>query len=162
MIIGITGHRPGKLGWGYNYEHPKWIKVKNIVKEYLKNWGCKEVWVGMALGFDIVVALAVLELKDEGYNIKLNCAVPCRNHYSKWPKKSIDMCNSIMEKADSVVLVTDEDYSPHLMQKRNMYIVDICSKLLALWNGSAGGTGNCLIYAWNQAKDVSIIDPNEI
>jgi uncharacterized phage-like protein YoqJ len=33
------------------------------------------------------------------------------------------------------------------MQKRNEYIVDNSSLLLSLWDGTSGGTKNCLDYA---------------
>lgn len=162
MIVCATGHRPNKLGWGYDYSNPSWIKVKGIVKQYFIDWGVEEVWSGMALGFDIVVALAVLELKKEGYDIKLNCAIPCRNHSCKWPQESVDLYDSILEQADSVVLVTDAEYKPYMMQKRNEFMVDQSNKVLALWDGSKGGTGNCVEYALSKSKPVTVVTPFDI
>ena len=75
--------------------------------------------------------LAVLELKNEGYDIKLHCAIPCKNHSCKWIKESVDQYNYILSKADIVKLVSDEEYKPWLMQKRNEYMVDLADRVIA-------------------------------
>ena len=79
MKICVTGHRPDKL-YGYNITTPKYIKLKDKFKELLIKNNCTEAITGMALGADMVFAVAVLELKNQGYDIKLHCAIPCRNH----------------------------------------------------------------------------------
>jgi uncharacterized phage-like protein YoqJ len=113
----------------------------------------------MALGVDTMFALAVLELIKEGYDIKLHCAIPCKNHSCKWVKESIDLYNDILSKANTVQLVTDEEYKPWLMQKRNEYMVDLADKVIAVWDGSAGGTGNCVRYAEKRGKEIIMIRP---
>ena len=72
------------------------------------------------------------------------------------------MYNSILARADKVVLVSDEEYKPYLMQKRNEYMVDETDKLVAVWDGTAGGTGNCVNYARKVGKEIIRIFPNEI
>lgn len=83
--IAITAHRPGKLPqeFGYDYNNPNWVITKQWIKEKLIKDKCTYALTGMALGGDTVFAEAVLELKAEGYPIKLECAIPCRNHSSK-------------------------------------------------------------------------------
>lgn len=159
MKIGVTGRRPDKL-FGYDLSDSRWIKLKEALKQLLIDNDCTEAYTGMALGVDTVFALAVLELKDEGHDIKLHCAIPCRNHSSKWVKESVDLYNSILARADIVTLVTDEDYSPYLMQKRNRYIVDNVDMLLAVWNGDRqGGTWNCVNYARGIGREIIQITP---
>lgn len=75
MKICVTGHRPDKL-FGYDLNDKRWIKLKDIFKQTLVEAKCTEAISGMALGTDMMFALAVLELKDEGYQIKLHCAIP--------------------------------------------------------------------------------------
>lgn len=67
MKICVTGHRPNKL-YGYNLADVRWQNLKGLFKRILKENNCTEAITGMALGVDTVFALAVLELKDEGYN----------------------------------------------------------------------------------------------
>lgn len=158
MKISVTGHRPNKM-YGYNLKDTRWIELKNKFKEILKQNNCTEAISGMALGVDTVFALAVLELKNEDYPIKLHCAIPCKNHSCKWIKESIDLYNKILSKADIVKLVSDEEYKPWLMQKRNKYMVNLADKVIAVWDGTNGGTGNCVKYANKVKKDVIRILP---
>jgi len=111
------------------------------------------------LGVDTVFALAVLELRDADYPIKLHCAIPCRNQECKWFNESVVLYKSILDKADTVKLVSDEDYQPWLMQKRNEYMVDLADKVIAVWDGSPGGTANCVQYAIKRNKEIILITP---
>jgi len=40
------------------------------------------------------------------------------------------------------------------MQTRNIWMVDNCDLVLALWDGSDGGTGNCIKYANKIGKPI--------
>lgn len=133
--------------YGYDIYNKQWIELKKEFKNVLVKNDCDEAITGMALGVDTVFALAVLELKEEGYDIKLHCAIPCRNHACKWIKESIELYNYILSKSDIVKLVSDAEYKPCLMQKRNEYMVDLADKVIAVWDGSKSGTGNCVRYA---------------
>lgn len=161
----VTGHRPNKL-WGYDMSDPRYATMKKIFKERLIEMNAKEGISGMALGVDMVFALAVLELKAEGYDIKLVCAIPCQNHPCRWPEESQKLYQNILSQADEVVLVTDAPYAPRLMQVRNEYMVDRLSgpndKLIAVWDGSNGGTGNCVKYAMAKECNITCITPKMI
>lgn len=161
MKICVTGHRPDKL-YGYDIYNKEWTGLKDTFKEMLTEYGCTEAITGMALGVDTVFALAVLELKEEGQDIKLHCAIPCRNHPSRWPEASKRQYQEILDKADIVKLVSDEEYKPYLMQKRNVYMVDLAEKVIAVWDGSPSGTAHCVRYAEKCGKEIVRIDPWEI
>ncbi|MCK9198101.1 MAG: DUF1273 domain-containing protein [Bacilli bacterium] len=161
MKIAVTGHRPDKL-WGYNYDHPNYRKMKDVFKKILKENNCTEAITGMALGVDQVFAQAVIELKDEGMNVSLTCAIPCLNHPSKWPNSSVVLYNSILDRADNIIIVTESNYTKTCMQKRNMWMVDRCDLLICIWNGSSGGTSNCVQYSIRKNKTIYSIDPSTI
>lgn len=158
MVICVTGHRPDKI-YGYNIYTDSWRILKDKLKEILIRNNCDEAITGMALGVDTVFALAVLELQNEGYKIKLHCAIPCQGHASVWRKESVDLYNYILRQADIVKLVTDAPYQTWMMQKRNEYMVDLADKIIAVWDGSKGGTYNCVQYAYRCKKDVIRIIP---
>ena len=158
MRISVTGHRPNKL-YGYNIFSREWMSLKEEFKKLLVDNHCTEAITGMALGVDTVFALAVLELQDEGYNIKLHCAIPCRNHSCKWNRESVELYDNILKRADVVKLVTDAEYEPWMMQARNEYMVDLADKIIAVWDGSNGGTANCVRYAEKKGKDIIRIVP---
>lgn len=161
MKIAVTGHRPNKL-WGYDYKHPNYKTLCETFKQLLIENNCTEAITGMALGVDQVFAMAVIGLKKAGHSIKLYCAIPCQNHSSKWPSESVRIYNTILKYSDNTVLVNDKPYTPQLMQLRNEYMVDLADKVIAVWDGSKSGTGNCVAYAKHKHKPIILVDPTSI
>ena len=45
------------------------------------------------------------------------------------------------------------------MQKRNEYMVDLADVVIAVWDGSNSGTGNCIKYAQKCGKEIIQITP---
>lgn len=162
MIICATGHRPNKL-YGYKLSDIRYLFLKEKIKDILIEQKCTEGITGMALGLDMIFALAIIDLKEEGYNIKLHCAIPCLFHTKKWfDKESINLYNYILSKADKVIVVSNREYDNFVMQERNMYMVNISDKVLAVWNGTSGGTKNCIDYAKEKNKEIILLNPYEI
>lgn len=48
------------------------------------------------------------------------------------------------------------------MQKRNEYMTDNSDIVIAVWDGSKGGTANCVRYAKKLNKEIIVINPKEI
>ena len=160
MKICVTGHRPDKL-FGYSLLDIKYIKLEKMFRDILIENNCTEAITGMALGADMVFAVTVLKLKLEK-DIKLHCAIPCKDHGSNWTKAYQNLYKYILNHADIVKYVSEESYKPYLMQKRNEYMVDHADKVIAVWDGSKGGTYNCVKYAEKQNKEIIRIDPKDI
>lgn len=159
MKIAITGHRPKAL-FGYDLNNPSYAKLRTAIKSALLQFGCTELYTGMALGVDQLAALAVIDLKSEGHDIKLHAAIPCQNHSCKWPQSSRSLYDAILSKCDTQVLVTDAPYSPKLMQDRNIYMVDRADMVVAVYEpGTPGGTKNCIDYAIKTGKKIWCIPP---
>ena len=146
MIIAGTGHRPPKLGGYHLFLY--WV---NLANEYLVKNKPDKLISGMALGWDQALAQAAVDLQ-----IPLLAAVPFIGQESKWPKASQMAYLELLEKADEVHIVSDGGYSAGKMQVRNEWMVDNCDHVLALWDGTGGGTGNCIQYA--KSKDVKIVN----
>ena len=146
MIIAATGHRPDKVG---GYSDSAGVRRRGIAEQRLIGWGPTKCIVGMALGWDTDVALVCIKL-----GIPFIAAVPFAGQESRWPEKSRRVFHAVLSHASEVVTVCEGGYAPHKMQVRNQWMVDHCDLLLALWDGSPGGTGNCIAYA--QQKGVHI------
>lgn len=145
MIICGTGHRPDKLG-GYGDE------IKNKLQNLATNWlisnkNINGVISGMALGWDQALASAAISL-----NIPLLAALPFKNQDCKWPEKSQKEFADILSKASKIVIVSEGEFTSKKMQIRNEYMVNNSDFILALWNGSSGGTSNCIKYADKKNK----------
>lgn len=159
MKIAITGHRPNKLGNDYdltsNFVWKIQDKLQSIITHYndigRDNWTPLTLITGMALGVDTLFAKLAIKNKR-----RFIAAIPCLNHGDKWPKKSKEIYDQILshELCDKHI-VTHEDYNNSCMQKRNVWMVDNCDVLIAVWDGSPGGTGNCVKYT--RSKDKSVI-----
>jgi uncharacterized phage-like protein YoqJ len=110
---------------------------------------------GMALGVDQWAAEIVLELKVEYPHIKLIAAVPFEGQETAWFKQAVERWRGLLQQSDEVVYVCEPGYAPWKMQHRNKWMVDHSSIIVAVWDGSEGGTGNCVRYA--ETTDCQII-----
>lgn len=162
MTLGVTGHRPDKMrGYGYDLASPAWQKlIRLFIYRIMGPKGCDEAVSGMALGVDQAWALAALFAKELGFDIRLTCAVPCDSQSSVWPPESRKLYDEILRKADEVHIVTPGvPYEPWMMQKRNIWILDRSDELVSVWDGSRGGTGNCVQAALKRNMPITNIDP---
>lgn len=155
-IVCATGHRPQKL-YGYNLYDSRWLalgrRMRSFMLDRLKRHGRIRCVSGMALGVDQLFALVALKLRDQGADVEVACAIPCRDQNRAW--KDDAWWRNIMERADSHVFVHDGPYDYACMQKRNEWMVDNCGEVLAVWDGSSGGTANCVKYARRKGRAIT-------
>ena len=157
----FTGHRPNALPWKNDEKSPACIVFRIRLKEEIVNAinsGYTHFISGMALGVDTLVAETVLELKSSYPQITLECAIPCVNQDERWNKFSKARYADIKKRADKITLVS-EYYFDGCMQKRNAYMVDNSSMIIAGYSGTGGGTKNTLTYAYRKGLKVVVIEP---
>lgn len=173
MRIAATGHRPDKLGGAYNIMHPVNItmgrRMREVIlvlsgydfeKENFQNDDVFTIISGMALGVDTIWALVALKLKRQyPWKFRLECAIPCVGQEERWREEDKKRYKQILNQADEVVYVTETAYTPNCMQLRNQYMVDTCDYLYGVWDGSSGGTKNCLDYAKSKNVLMYVDDP---
>jgi len=186
--ICFTGHRPDKLKRGYDLESFSYQKLRGILRnkivevinDAIDNQDEKEFKFifGGAIGVDQLSFSICEELKQEAKEyeaciIKLELAIPFQKQASKWFKQNVDTYERQKQQADILTFVDTVEgykfkgvpvgeYHPAKMQLRNRYMCDKTDKIIAVWNGSKGGTANCVNYAKKQGKQLIIIDPDEI
>ena len=155
MILTFTGHRPNKLG-GFGINHLKVAVVCELAR-VIKRLKPDRAISGMALGVDQWAASVCISLK-----IPFTAAIPFEGQELKWPPGAQDVYRELLGKAAAMVVVSRFGYSPRAMQKRNEWMVDHCDNLLAVWDGSSGGTANCIAYAETRGIPIVRIDPTEL
>ena len=146
LSCAFSGHREIKIT----------DKVKNTLKlEIIKliDNGVTVFLNGGALGFDILCAKTVIELKEVFKNIKLHMILPCRDQAERWGYNNRLMYEEVLRKSDSVYYVS-EAYEPGCMQKRNRFLVDNCDYLLTYLEKDKGGTYYTVKYAEKQGKNI--------
>lgn len=138
-IIAGTGHRPGKLG-----NDPLLLnRLTDLAMEYLGSEAPNKVITGMALGWDIALAIAAIKLE-----IHVMAAIPFKDQNLLWKNKDKILYNNILSKCTDKKIICDGGYSASKLMIRNKYMVDNATKIVALYDGiSAGGTANCIKYA---------------
>lgn len=153
MIVAFTGHRPDKLG-GYKVPNPIYIHVCQQIEKTLIELKPEKVISGMALGVDQWAAYIATKL-----NIPFLAAIPFIGQEKAWPMASQSIYNKLLKKSAEQVIVCEGGYAANKMQIRNQWMVDNCDKLIAIWDGTPGGTGNCVNYAKSINKEIIYIDP---
>lgn len=141
MIAAVTGHRPNKLG-GYRTPNPTFNSVMEGLDRALLELQPERVIVGMAQGVDQWMAELCI------YNgIPFVAAIPFPDFDSRWPEHGRVKYRQLLSRAADIVMVCDGDYEAWKMQRRNEWMVDNCQVLIAVFDGTYGGTANCVRYA---------------
>ena len=148
----FTGHRPEKLT-----RHEEVIK-KDLEKEIRQAVadGLNVFITGMARGVDIWAAQIVLQLRGEGYGIRLICACPYDGFESGWSQEWQRQYKEILSEADFVKYIC-EGYSRSCFQIRNEWMVNHSARVIAVFNGEKSGTKNTIDYAIRQNVPVEFI-----
>ncbi len=156
----FTGHRPGKLAWGGDERDPRCQALKLEIAARLDGIvqaGYRHFICGMAEGCDLYFAEAVLELRSRFPDVTLEAAIPCDRQADRWSDAQQRRYEHIMAECDTVTFVQHQ-YSSGCMMRRNRYMVDHSSLLLACFDGQTGGTMNTILYAQRQGLTVILID----
>lgn len=148
MIVAFTGHRPNKFG-GYSPSNRIRARVAGAVTGWLeaKRSSCELSCItGMAQGFDQWATYACLDL-----GIPYTAVIPFSGQELLWPEPAQRWYQYLLKNAVHI-----ENLRPgglghcdaaFALQKRNEWMVDRCDLLLAAWDGTDGGTANCVHYA---------------
>ncbi len=152
----FTGHRADKLLWGSDESAPACLALKGAIADVLASLyagGYRHFICGMATGIDIYCGEAVVALRDEHPDVTLEAAVPYAGQEKRWPVLWQRRYFRLAEACDQVT-VLHRAYTPDCMMDRNRYMVDASSVLVAVYNGTPGGTRNTMLYAMRQGVQI--------
>lgn len=144
---------------GHRYEDKTEIEdeIKPLLKEAINNAinsGYTEFITGMALGTDVWAAEIVLDKKKSNKEIKLLCALPHLDFERKRKDNDKERYNEILKNADETIVV-NAHYFRGCYQKRNVWMVDRSSLVIAVFNGEKGGTKNTIDYASRKNRRIN-------
>ena len=133
LSVSFTGHRH--------------ITDYKLISERLKStiklsydMGIRFFYAGGAVGFDILAAENVLNLKSEFLDMVLIVVVPFPEQYKFFNGDNKKRYFNILDKADEVITIS-EKYTNIAYLKRNDYMVSHSNQLIAFWDRkSKGGT----------------------
>lgn len=145
MKVAVSGHRPPKVPM---YSEQIMTALQN---EFLRI-GAKHVFTGGAIGVDLMAAEVALKL-----GLKHTLCIPF-DGYNRFWREQEEFARLEMIKTNpltNTVLVNEgkppqgdegKEWVKKVLNDRNMYMVDNTDCLIAVWNGSKGGTANCFAY----------------
>lgn len=123
--------------------------------EHLYENGYRIFWSGGAVGFDLIGAEAVIELRKKYSDMKLFMALPCKNQHKSWSRVEKCRYEKILNAADKTIFLC-ETYCTGCMHLRNKYLVDNSQVCIAYYNYTSGGTAHTVGYA--REKELELIN----
>lgn len=157
ISLGITGHRPDKLG-GYGFSSLS-HQIKWKMELFFVEKNPIRVISGMALGTDQWAVEVALKL-----NIPVLALIPCLDQERFWPPQAKayyrELMDNIRRRDGQVEYVSAQPYSHGCMNRRNQALVEASSEILAVWDGSKGGTSDCVRKARHSGLPITILNPN--
>ena len=154
----FSGHRPVKLPWGDDESDLRCAALKErlrSVTESAVQEGFEHFLCGMAEGCDFYFCEVVLALRERYPRITLEATLPCPSQADRWSAASRARYRELLSRCDYETMVS-QDYSSGCMQRRNRYMVDHSSLLIAAHDGLPGGTRSTIEYAIS--RGVSVVD----
>ena len=154
----FTGHRPGKLPWRYNEFDPRCLKLKRRIADAVElayEQGFRHFLCGMAMGCDLYFCEAVLALRERHPDVTVEAAIPCPTQADAWPPAQRERYDRLVAACDFETMVSGQ-YTSTCMLRRDRYLVDHASLLIAAFDGTSGGTRYTVEYALNQG--LAIVD----
>lgn len=145
----FTGHRPAKLPWQYHEEDPRCLKLKRRICDAVDlayEQGFRHFLCGMAMGCDLYFCECVLALRRRCPDVSVEAVIPCPTQAESWPADQRERYRKLVEACDEKTLIS-QTYTHDCMQRRNRYMVDHASLLIAAFDGVAGGTRRTVEYA---------------
>ena len=156
----FTGHRPKKLPWGENEQDARCLVLKDRLARSLENAyqaGMRHFMCGMALGADFYFCDAVLALRERRSGVTLEACIPCEEQAARWRERDRQRYFELVRRCDQETLI-QRHYDWGCMLRRNRYMVDRSSMLIAVYDGMLGGTMYTLEYAMKRGLETVILE----
>lgn len=155
--VAFTGHRNIPVFQMDRVRERLRIAISHAYKQDKRNFYC-----GMAIGFDMLAAETIFSLKMELPDIRLIAVVPFSGQSFRWNNIERKRYHQLLSQADEVVVLS-VDYSPGCLLRRNDYLLEYSSLVIAYFDGQPkGGTYyTCKKALRNGMKVVNLFEAEE-
>lgn len=156
----FTGHRPDKLPWRDDEGDPRCTELKARLAAAMEEayaGGKRHFLCGMALGADFYFCEAALALRGKLPGVTVEAALPCEEQAARWREKDRNRYFRLVRACDYETMV-QRHYDKGCMLRRDRYMVDRSSMLIAVYGGMLGGTMYTLSYALKKDLEIVTLD----
>ena len=144
----FTGHRIMKI------THELVQNLRDAVVDVIGK-GVTDFYDGGAIGFDMLCAETVIELKADYPDIRLHLLLPCPadEQIKGWNKGQITRYEKVLQAADSVTVVS-EHYTKDCMKQGNQRLAEFSDCWICYCTNPRSGTGQTIRMAMEKGIDV--------
>ena len=125
---------------------------------YAYNEGCRDFFVGGALGFDTLAAKQVILFRIHHPDVKLHVIIPCKTQADSWSSSQVRTYEYILGMADTVECLSDT-YTTECMRARNQRLVDLADVVIAYVSRYNSGAAQTVRMAQRAGKKVYNLYP---
>ena len=125
---------------------------------YAYGEGCRNFYLGGALGFDTLAAQEVLRFKLMHPDITLNFVLPCVDQSDRWGGQDVSMYEYLLSRADTVEYTSD-CYKKGCMRIRNARLAELCDIMIAYVGHDRSGASQTVGIATRLGKRVYNLFP---
>lgn len=172
LILGVTGHRPHKLdsrpgaGDGYDRDNPLRVRIRARIREETDRLRAEARQPrGRFSALHVEAAFQRTEWRLDGWR-DLDVLGVTPGQERRWPAQSRETYAKVLAAAAGVLVVTpdpppDTEAAVAALHARNDRLCAVADELIAVWDGSRGGTASCVRnwrYVGNELR--AHIDPD--
>ena len=150
LCAAFTGHR--------TYRREADAAICRSIAE-LHAAGVRTFMSGMAVGFDLAAAEAVLDCRQQLPGLRLAAVVPFRGQQERFSDGDRERFARIWAAADERIMLA-ERYYPACYLRRDDWLVAHAGTLISWYDGSPGGTRYTLERALNSGRRLLHLHPN--
>ncbi len=127
---------------------------KLLEKEHLEN-GITTYLSGVAIGYDTLAAMVVLELKRKYPSISLIAVIPFEGQDAKFKPDQRQQYSEILKQADHSIIINPNGYSNEAYHQRNDFLIANSTRMYGYHNGKPrSGTGSTMRKAGERGVEV--------
>lgn len=152
ITAAFTGHR--------TYDGCAASRLRTVVAQLYAR-GFRQFLCGMAVGFDLAAAEAVLALRELRPDVRLVAVVPFEGQQSRFSDADKQRYARVSAEADERIVVC-EHYRRDCYARRNDFLTDHASVLVAWYDGSPGGTRYTVFRAQLRKTEIVNLHPSSL
>lgn len=149
----FTGHRPQKLR---RSKEEIRTNLEAAIQQAVAD-GYTTFITGMAYGVDTWAGQIVVQFRKRNPELHLIAAVPFWGFEDRWSSDYKKEYRELLDQVDLIRCICPK-YSAGAFQRRNQWMVDHSSRMIAVFNGKSSGTKNTIEYGRMQHIPMQIIE----